>query len=350
MRVVAKYQKALEGQRVECLLCPHFCVLKEGQTGICRTRENVGGTLYSNAYGNPCSVAVDPIEKKPLFHFLPGSRILSIATAGCNLRCLNCQNWSISQGSPSEVSAYELSPEVLIELALKEGTESIAFTYTEPTVFFEYMLDTAKLAKQNGLKTVLISNGYINTEPLKELCKYMDAANIDLKVFDEDIYKKLTGAKLQPVLETLKTLKAESVWLEITNLLVPGFSDEPVKIQELCNWLVINGFSDVPLHFSRFSPSFKLPQTVPTPPENLTRAYEIAKNAGIQFVYTGNLPGTSGENTQCPTCKKTLIERDGYRILSHALDGNRCSYCGTEIPGRWRLPAASSGALRPEFN
>jgi len=350
MRIKASYQKELEGQRVQCLLCPHYCVLKEGQTGICRTRENVGGTLYSNAYGNPCSVAVDPIEKKPLFHFYPGSKILSLATAGCNLSCLNCQNWSISQVSPSKVPAYELSPEAIIQQALKEGTESIAFTYTEPTVFFEYMLETAKLARQNGLKTVLISNGYINPEPLKELCAYLDAANIDLKVFDEAVYKKLTGAKLKPVLETLQTLQSEHVWLEITNLLVPGYSDDPIKIQEFCNWLVIHGFSDTPLHFSRFFPNFKLPLTQPTPPEDLLQAHETATNAGIRFVYTGNLPGTSGENTDCPTCKKTLIGRVGFRILSHALDGNRCPYCGTAIPGRLTLPAASSGAARPEFD
>lgn len=336
MRVIAKYQKKLDGQQVECLLCPHFCELKAGQTGICRTRENIGGMLYSNAYGNPCSVAVDPIEKKPLFHFLPGSRILSIATAGCNLRCQNCQNWSISQVSPSEVPAYELSPEAIIELALKEGTKSIAFTYTEPTVFFEYMLDTAKLAKKANLKTVLISNGYINPEPLKELCEYLDAANIDLKVFDEALHKKLTGAKLQPVLETLLTLKSEYVWLEITNLLIPGFSDDPQLIRELCDWLVINGFSDTPLHFSRFFPNYKLPHTQPTPPEDLQQAYDTAKNAGIRFVYTGNLPGVSGENTTCPSCRKTLIGRVGYRILSHAMDGNCCQYCGTVIPGIFR--------------
>lgn len=276
---------------MECLLCPHFCVLKEGQTGICRTRENDGGTLYSNAYGNLCSVAVDPIEKKPLYHFLPGSRILSISTAGCNLRCLNCQNWSISQKNPTEVTAYELSPEAIVELALKEGTESIGFTYTEPTVFFEYMLETAKLARQKGVKTVMVSNGYINPEPLKELCAYLDAANIDLKVFDDATYKKLTGAKLKPVLDTLRILKSEYVWLEITNLLVPGYSDDPIRIQEMCNWLVIHGFSDTPLHFSRFFPNFKLPETKPTPVELVHQACEIAKNSGIRLVYAGNMPG-----------------------------------------------------------
>ncbi len=335
MKQLAKYQSALDGGQVECLLCPHFCVLKEGQTGICRTRQNVGGTLYSNAYGNPCSVAVDPIEKKPLFHFYPGSKILSLATAGCNMRCLNCQNWSISQSSPQDVPAYELSPEGVIELALKEETDSIAFTYTEPTIYFEYMLDIAKLAKQSGLKTVMISNGYINSEPLLELCPYLDAANIDLKVFDEVVYKKLTGARLKPVLETMQTLKNEGVWLEITNLLVPGFSDSPEKIHDLCNWLVIHGFSEQPLHFSRFFPNYKLPHSQPTPPEVLLQAYETAKIAGIRFVYTGNLPGTSGENTQCPSCKRTMIGRVGYRILSHVLEGNRCPYCGTTIPGKF---------------
>lgn len=335
MRIVAKYQKQLEGQRVLCLLCPHYCELKEGQIGLCRVRENVGGTLYSNVYGNPCSVAVDPIEKKPLFHFYPGSRILSLATAGCNMRCQNCQNWSISQVRPDEVEAYELSPEAVVALALKEGTESIAFTYTEPTIYFEYMLDMAKLAKQSGLKTVMVSNGFINPEPLLELCPYLDAANIDLKVFDEATYKKLTGAKLKPVLETLQILKNEYVWLEITNLLVPGFSDEPTRIRELCQWLVIHGFSHVPLHFSRFFPNFKLPHTPPTPPEDLHWAQQTALREGIRFVYVGNMPGSAGEDTLCPSCGKTVVGRSGYRILSHQMEGRCCAYCGTEIAGRF---------------
>lgn len=335
MQVVAKYQRALEGQRVLCLLCPHFCELKEGQTGICRVRENVGGTLYSNAYGNPCSVAVDPIEKKPLFHFYPGSRILSLATAGCNMRCQNCQNWSISQVGPEEVPAYELSPQAVVELALKESVESIAFTYTEPTIYFEYMVDIARLAKENGLKTVMVSNGFVNPEPLMELCPLLDAANIDLKVFDETTYKKLTGAKLKPVLETLQTLKNENVWLEITNLLVPGFSEEPSKIQELCHWLVINGFCDVPLHFSRFFPNFKLPHTSPTPPESLEQAREIAKGAGLRHVYVGNLPNAPGENTICPSCGRTLVGRSGYRILSFQLKAGQCAFCGTKVSGKF---------------
>jgi pyruvate formate lyase activating enzyme len=338
MQVVANYQRALEGKRVLCLLCPHYCELKEGQTGICRVRENVGGTLYSNVYANPCTVAVDPIEKKPLFHFHPGSRILSLATAGCNMRCQNCQNWSISQTSPAEIPAYELMPEAVVELALKEGTDSIAFTYTEPTIYFEYMLDVAKLAKQNGLSTVMISNGFINPEPLAELCPYLDAANIDLKVFDEAVYKKLTGASLKPVLETLRLLKDEYVWLEITNLLVPGLTSEPGKIHDLCNWLLINGFDNVPLHFSRFFPNYKLPHTLPTPPEDLQHASAMAKRAGIRFVYTGNLPGDPGENTVCPACRKVLIGRAGYRILTHAMEGNRCTHCRTEIPGRFEKP------------
>lgn len=275
---------------VRCQLCPHACQLKEGQTGICRTRENIGGTLYTTAYGNPCSIAVDPIEKKPLYHFLPGSRILSLATAGCNLRCKNCQNWTISQKGPEEIPSYELSPEAVVELAVKERTESIGFTYTEPTVYFEYMLEIAKLARKAGLKTVLVSNGYINPEPLKELCAYLDAANIDLKVFDESLCRKLTGSELKPVLETLRLLKQEYVWLEITNLLVPGFSDDPLKVQEMCSWLVINGFSDTPLHFSRFFPNHQLMDVAPTPVEHVIQACETAKNAGIRFVYAGNMP------------------------------------------------------------
>jgi pyruvate formate lyase activating enzyme len=335
MQVVAKFQKQLEGQRVECRLCPHFCILKEGQTGICRTRENVGGTLYSNAYGNPCSVAVDPMEKKPLFHFYPGSRILSIATAGCNLRCLNCQNWSISQGSPSEVPTYEWLPEAIIELALKEGAESIAFTYTEPTVFFEYMLETAKLAKQNGLKTVLISNGYINRNPLLELIPYLDAANIDLKSFDEAVYKTLTGARLQPVLDTILLLKKENVWLEITNLLVPGFSDKEEQIRMMCDWLAEKGLQHTPLHFSRFFPSYRLPKVPPTAPEKLKMATKIAQASGLKYVYLGNSSVLQGEDTLCPNCGQPLMERSGYRIKSIAIVSNRCQHCQEWIPGRY---------------
>jgi pyruvate formate lyase activating enzyme len=329
----AMFQKKLEDSWVQCLLCPHLCLLKNGQRGICRTRENRDGTLFTLAYGNPCSVAVDPIEKKPLFHFFPGSRILSIATAGCNFRCLNCQNWEISQVGPDNETSRELTPEAIIQLALQQRTESIAFTYTEPTVFYEYMLDIARLAKASGLKTVLISNGYIQQEPLEELCKYLDAANIDLKSMNDAVYHSLTGGRLQPVLDTLCALKDRKIWLEITHLLIPGYTDEPSDIEDLCEGLVERGFSDTPLHFSRFFPRYKLMETPETPEKALLRAGQISGTAGMNYVYLGNMPGLHGENTFCPVCKRTVIERRGYQILNYQLDNNRCKYCGSSVLG-----------------
>jgi len=318
-----------------CLICPHNCNVQEGKHGLCKTRINIRGILSSIAYGNPCSISIDPIEKKPLFHFFPGSRIYSLATAGCNFRCLNCQNWQISQSSPEDCDHYELMPADIVQQALQHGTNSIAFTYTEPTVFYEYVLDTAKIAHENGLKTVLISNGYINQNPLTDLCPYLDAANIDLKCFDDSVYHKLTGGRLQPVLETLKTLKAQGVWLEITNLLVPTWTDSPNMIQEMCKWLVDNGFLETPLHFSRFFPTYKLSHLPTTPESVLINAKEIAEKSGIKYVYIGNLPQLHGENTYCPNCRKLLVERIGYVVKNNSIHNGNCKFCGEPIVGIW---------------
>ncbi|WP_243348278.1 AmmeMemoRadiSam system radical SAM enzyme [Parabacteroides sp. FAFU027] len=332
---LALYQEVLVDGRVQCHLCPHNCVIADGKTGICRTRENHGGHLYTRAYGNPCSLAVDPVEKKPLFHFYPGSRIFSLATAGCNFRCLNCQNWQISQASPSQLDHYDLPPEKLVEEAIGRHTEMIAFTYTEPTVFFEYMLDTAKIAHQKGLKTVMISNGYINTCPMQELIPYLDAANIDLKCLDEEVYRKLDGARLQPVLDTLNLLKESGVWLEITNLLIPGYTDGIDQIEKMCKWLVENDFTDTPLHFSRFFPNYKLHDLAPTEEYRLIEAKAIAERTGLKFVYIGNMPEVHGENTYCPSCRKLLVERLGYFISLNKMEAGKCSYCNEKIAGRW---------------
>lgn len=332
---LALYQESLVDGRVQCHLCPHNCVIADGKSGICRTRENHHGQLYSRAYGNPCSVAVDPIEKKPLFHFHPGVRIFSLATAGCNFRCLNCQNWQISQVSPTQSEHYDLSPQQIVEAAIDHHIGMIAFTYTEPTVFYEYMLDTAKIARQKGLKTVLISNGYINICPLQELIPYLDAANIDLKCLDDDVYRKLDGARLQPVLETLKQLKENDVWLEITNLLIPGYTDDPNQIEELCQWLADHDFADTPLHFSRFFPNYKLPDLPATDESRLVEAKAIAERAGLKYVYIGNKPELHGENTYCPSCREMLIERLGYSISQNKMDAGKCSYCNAKIAGRW---------------
>jgi len=334
-QILSRYQEKTEGNRVRCHICPHNCLIHEGKPGICRTRINREGTLWSIAYGNPCSVSIDPIEKKPLFHFLPGEDIFSLATAGCNFRCLNCQNWQISQSAPDELKSYDLSPEEVVRQAELSGTRLIAFTYTEPTVFYEYMFDTARIAHERSLKTVVVSNGYINREPLLELIPFLDAANIDLKCFDNDIYLKLTGGKLQPVLDTLITLKKKNVWLEITNLLIPAFNDNPEQIKAMCSWLADNGFSDTPLHFSRFFPHYRLPDTSPTPVKILLQAKQIAEDSGIKYVYLGNIPQLSGENTICAHCRKTLIIREGFSVMENQILKSKCHYCGTAIPGVW---------------
>lgn len=332
----ALYQEQLQDKVVRCHLCPHNCTIRNEKYGICRTRVNIDGTLYTVAYGNPCSANIDPIEKKPLFHFLPSSKIFSIATAGCNFKCLNCQNWEISQSSPQELSHYDLPPEAVVELAAKNKITSIAFTYTEPTVFYEYVYDTAKLAHQKNIKTVIVSNGYINEKPLLELCQYLDAANIDLKCIDDQIYRKLTGGKLQPVLNSLQILKKQGVWLEITNLIVPTYSDSPEMIENMCKWLVDNGFEDNPLHFSRFFPANQLPDLPPTPIKTLLIAREIAQTAGMKYVYVGNVPALGYENTFCPSCKKMLIERVGYTVNKNFINEGKCMFCRTDIPGVWK--------------
>lgn len=333
---LSAYQKKAEGNSVRCHICPHTCLIRDGGAGICKTRVNSEGILYSIAYGNPCSLSIDPIEKKPLFHFFPGEKIYSMATGGCNFRCQNCQNWQISQTSPQILDHYDLTPEELVQQAEARHAKLIAFTYTEPTVFYEYVFDTAKIAREKGLKTVFISNGYINQQPLSDLCPYLDAANIDLKCFDEPIYHKLTGGHLQPVLDTLKTLREKGIWFEITNLLIPSYSDNTEMIEVMCDWLVENGFPETPLHFSRFFPNFKLMDLPPTPESLLVRAKDIAERAGMKFIYIGNVPGIYGENTYCPSCKRMIIERFGYTVMKNCIDGGKCEFCGKSIAGVWK--------------
>jgi pyruvate formate lyase activating enzyme len=320
---------------VRCEICPNSCTLREGVKGLCRSRVYRNGKIYTIAYGNPCSVNVDPIEKKPLYHFLPASSAYSIATAGCTFACLNCQNWDISQKSPDETDNIDLMPDKVVEQALSAKSQSIAYTYSEPLSFFEYTYDTAKLAKAKGIKNVLVSNGYINEKPQRDLCKYIDAANINLKSFDNNIYMKLNGGSLQPILNSLKVFKEENVWLEITNLIVPQWTDNFDMIQRMCDWLVKNGFQDTPLHFNRFFPMYKLQQLPSTPVEVLEKARNMALNTGMKFVYLGNVPGHAGVNTYCPKCKKTLVERKGYTIGLFNIQKNTCKFCGEKISGIW---------------
>ena len=320
---------------IKCLICPNECTLKEGELSVCHNRIARDGKLYTMAYGNPCAANVDPVEKKPLLHFYPGSTSFSIATAGCNFACLNCQNWEISQTSPTQTRNFEASPEKVVSQAIREQCKSIAYTYTEPITFFEYMIDTATLARQRGIKNIMVSNGYINQEPLLELCKVIDAGNINLKSFDPVTHLKLTAGNLNPVLETLKTFKAQGIWLEITNLIVPDWTDNFDHISKMCDWLVKEGFTDNPLHFSRFTPQYKLTRLPSTPLQTLTRAKDIALKAGMKFVYIGNVPGIGGEDTYCPNCKILLIKRKGYEIEQNLISSNRCPKCQTTVAGRW---------------
>lgn len=320
---------------LKCQLCPNECTIKEGEVGDCRTRVAEDDKLYSIVYGNPCSMHVDPIEKKPLFHFYPQSKAFSVATAGCNLACLNCQNWQISQKSPKETRNYEAMPPKLVELAQKNSCRSIAYTYSEPIIFYEYMYDSAVLAHQDGIKNVMISAGYIKEKPLRKVAKVIDAANIDLKSFSNDIYMRLNAGGLDPVLNTLKILKEEGVWLEITNLVVPDWTDDLDMIREMCKWLYDNGFKDSPIHFSRFHPMHKLKHLPSTPVDTLKKARQIGFDEGLHYVYIGNAPGTDGENTYCPNCGELIIRRRGFYILKNKIKQGKCEDCGHPIAGVW---------------
>ncbi|MFH1641345.1 MAG: AmmeMemoRadiSam system radical SAM enzyme [Nanoarchaeota archaeon] len=327
-----KYQ-----DNVQCNVCPHNCLLEHNDRSICRNKVNKNGVLYTLSYGNPCSVHIDPIEKKPLFHFLPESKALSVSTAGCNFRCLNCQNWTISQMQPEETNNSDAMPASIVSAAKNNDCSSIAYTYGEPVSFYEYMYDTGKLAKENQIKNVWVTNGYINKAALKDLCSSLDAANVDLKGFDDDIYLKLNGGSLKPVLSTLKLLKQEKKWFEITNLIVPSWTDDLSRIEDMCTWLHKNGFDDYPLHFSRFHPMYKLTHLPSTPVSTLKESRKIALDKGLKFVYIGNVPGLDAENTYCPKCGKIVIGRKGYTITENNLNNGSCKFCGENISGVWEL-------------
>ncbi|MBL7213751.1 MAG: AmmeMemoRadiSam system radical SAM enzyme [Desulfobacteraceae bacterium] len=329
------FHYASDGTTVQCQICPNRCLLEPGDRSVCRSRVNIGGKLYSLAYGDPCSVHVDPIEKKPLNHFYPTSLIFSIATTGCNFRCLNCQNWEISQKKPEEVRHIQLFPKDVVEKAKEKNIPSIAYTYSEPISFYEYMYDTAKLARAEGLKNVLVSNGYINRSPLINLCRYLDGANVNLKSFDDSIYRSLNGGTLRPVLNTFKTLHREGVWFEMTTLVVPTYVDKPEMIKRMCGWILKELGPNYPLHFLRFFPRYKLTRLPATPIATLEELREIALQEGVRYVYLGNVPGHLGTQTYCHNCHKIVIGRKGYFITEFNMKDGHCKFCGTPIPGRW---------------
>lgn len=327
----------LEDERVRCALCNHRCLIKPGKRGICGVRENRGGTLYSLVYGKVIAAHTDPIEKKPLFHFLPGSLSYSIATVGCNFRCRFCQNADISQmpADTGRIQGKDTSPEAVVEAALASGAESIAYTYTEPTIFFEMARDTALLADNKGLKNIFVSNGYMTPECLESIHPHLHAANVDLKAFTDRFYKEQCGAKLAPVLTTLETMKRLNVWLEVTTLLIPGHNDDPGELRELAHYLA-NLDPYIPWHISRFYPTYKLLDAPPTPPESVRRARDIGYEAGLKYVYTGNLPGDTGEKTYCPDCGELLIDRVGFQVGRMEIKDGKCAQCGKSVPGVWQ--------------
>jgi len=337
--IPSPFFRPLEGKDVECILCPRHCEISPGERGHCEVRENRDGTLYTLAYANPCAVHIDPIEKKPFVQVLPGTRCFSIATAGCNLDCCFCQNWQISQTSPDKTYNYHLPPQEVAELAAAYDCPTIASTYTEPTVFFEYTLAAAKAAKKRGIIYTYHSNGFIEPEPLRELGQYLGAACVDLKGFSEEFYEKMSNASLAPVLRTLKAIHGMGIHLEIVNLVIPTKNDDMGMIREMCLWIKRELSPSVPLHFSRFFPMYRLTKLPPTPVSTLERAREVALEVGLEYVYIGNVPGHEAENTYCPRCKKLLIRRRGFFVLANHLKGGKCPHCGKEIAGIWERPS-----------
>ncbi|MCR5132296.1 MAG: AmmeMemoRadiSam system radical SAM enzyme [Prevotella sp.] len=284
-----RYYERLADGMVECQLCPNRCRIPEGKAGVCRSRRNHEGMLVSEVYARPCSLAIDPVEKKPLYHFHPGTNCLSIACTGCNLHCGNCQNHEISQVAPEEVPYYQLSPQEVVNLCRKHRCPGIAYTYTEPLTYIEYVMDTARLAHENGLWNILVTAGYVNQEPLADLLPFIDAANVDLKSFSDEIYKRVSGGRLQTVLGTILAMRKVGVWVELTNLVIPGVNDDMEMIRRMCRWIVENGLHDAPLHFSRFFPRYRMQDIPPTPKATLQKALSIAREEGIQYVYLGNV-------------------------------------------------------------
>lgn len=331
---IAKWWEPAANEKLLCTLCPRYCTIGEGQAGFCFIRQNINGKLYSIGYGRPTGFAIDPIEKKPLNHFLPGSEILSFGTAGCNLGCKFCQNWSTSKARIDSTNSIYASPEEVVAIAKKYNTPSIAYTYNDPVIFGEYVIDISRIAREEGIKNVLVTAGYIDKEARKEVYKYVDAANVDLKAFTETFYHKLTFSHLNYVLDTLTWIKHETdVWLEITNLIIPGENDNEEEIKLMCEWIVNNLGDEVPLHFTAFHPDFKMRDKSRTPTSTLKQAREIAKKTGIKYCYLGNVHDPEGQTTYCPSCNAPVIKRDWHSVLQNHLSGGKCEICKNRVAG-----------------
>ena len=331
----ARYYEKLPHKKIRCKLCPRNCEVDDRERGYCGVRENRDGTYYTLVYARPCTYHADPIEKKPLFHFLPGSQAFSIATAGCNVNCKFCQNWQISQVRPEQIRGIYMPPEKTARLAGDYQCRTIAYTYSEPVIFYEYMEDCIKAGHTNNLKSVMITGGYIEQEPLINLCKTIDGIKVDLKSFSEKYYKEVVNGELKPVLDALVTMKKMGVWTEIVYLMVPTLNDSERELVDLCRWIKNALGPEVPIHFTRFHPEYLLKNLPSTPLQTLERAKAIGDAEGLRYVYIGNVPGHKAENTYCHHCGKLLIDRIGYTIRTYHIDKGECSFCHTTIPGVW---------------
>ena len=333
--IEARYYEKLPHKKIRCTLCPRECVIDDRERGYCGVRENREGTYYSLVYSRPCTYHVDPIEKKPLFHFYPGSQAFSIATAGCNVNCKFCQNWEISQVRPEQIRSIYLPPDKTARMAKESRCVSIAYTYSEPTVFFEYMEDAAIAGKKIGVKSVVITAAYISEKPLIQLCQNVDAIKVDLKAFTESFYKDVVNGELKPVLKSLETIRKHDIWTEIVYLVVPTLNDGDKELTDLCKWVKTNLGPDVPIHFTRFHPYYLIKYLPPTPVKTLNRAWEIARSEGLNYVYIGNVPGHPAENTICPNCDEKVVNRNGFFVRDIKIHNGLCTNCSHEIAGIW---------------
>ena len=331
----AMFYDKLSGKRVQCKICPKQCKVGDRERGFCGSRENRNGTYYTLVYGSAAALNIDPIEKKPLFHFLPGARAFSLGTAGCNFDCKDCQNWELSQARPEQVDSHKLPPSKVIQLARQYHCQVIAYTYTEPVTFYEYMHDTAMMGRGEGLRSVMISNGYINRDPMVKVAQYLDAVKVDWKGVTEEFYKKYCLGTLQPVIDTISRVKKLGKWLEIVYLVVPTLNDSPKDIRMMAKWTKKYIGADTPVHFSRFIPHYQLKNLPPTPNSTLERCHDIAREQGLNFVYLGNVPGHKYESTYCPKCGAVVVKRWGFEIKHNKLKDGKCPKCGRTIPGVW---------------